>query len=311
MGRTRRGIPVHGWVAVDKPEGITSTAVVARVRRAFGAQKAGHGGTLDPLASGILPVALGEATKTVPYVMDGRKVYRFTVHFGEERSTDDREGEVTATSAYRPSCVELEAALPAFVGTIEQVPPRFSAIRLDGRRAYDLARGGVDVELKARSVRVDSFVLESWDGADSATFRVETGKGVYVRSLARDLARSVGSVGHVSMLRRCQCGPFSESNAISLDKLDELGHSPGPVGFLLSVTTALDDIPVLALTEEEARRLSSGLPVDLLPVLARTGDGPDGIHASASVAYAMQEDRPVAIVRIEDGVIRPVRVMNL
>lgn len=311
MARVRRGVPVHGWVVVDKPEGITSTAVVARVRRAFDAQKAGHGGTLDPLASGILPIALGEATKTVPYVMDGRKIYRFTVCFGEERSTDDREGEVTSVSSRRPSRDELELALSGFVGDIQQIPPRFSAVHVDGRRAYDLAREGCDVDLKARSVRVDSFVLESFDGPDYATFRVVTGKGVYVRSLARDLARAVGCVGHVSMLRRCACGPFSEQNAISLDKLDTLGHSPALLDFLLSVATALDDIPVLALTETEARRLSSGLPVDLSPVLSRSGGSADGIFAAGNAACAMQEDRPVAIVRIEGGDIRPVRVMNL
>lgn len=308
MTRKRRGEAVHGWVAVDKPLGMSSTHVVTLVRRAFNAQKAGHGGTLDPLATGILPVALGEATKTVPYVMDGRKIYRFTVCFGEERSTDDKEGEVTATHPHRPTREELLAAIPQFLGDIQQIPPKYSAVKVDGQRAYDLARDGEEVELKARTILIESFELEEMPDADHAVFRVRTGKGAYVRSLARDLARAVGTVGHVATLRRLACGPFDELSAISLDKLDAVRHSAAPADFLLPVVTALDDIPALALTEGEARRLSNGLPVTYAPVAARLAlsDLADG-----TTVRAMDGERLVAIARLHGPEIRSVRVMNL
>ncbi|WP_019644929.1 tRNA pseudouridine(55) synthase TruB [Novispirillum itersonii] len=308
MTRKRRGEAVHGWVAVDKPLGMSSTHVVTLVRRAFNAQKAGHGGTLDPLATGILPVALGEATKTVPYVMDGRKIYRFTVCFGEERSTDDKEGEVTATHPHRPTREELLKAIPQFLGDIQQIPPKYSAVKVDGQRAYDLARDGEEVELKARTILIESFELEEMPDADHAVFRVRTGKGAYVRSLARDLARAVGTVGHVATLRRLACGPFDELSAISLDKLDAVRHSAAPADFLLPVVTALDDIPALALTEGEARRLSNGLPVIYAPVAARLAlsDLADG-----TTVRAMDGERLVAIARLHGPEIRSVRVMNL
>lgn len=308
MTRKRRGDAVHGWVAVDKPLGMSSTHVVTLVRRALNAQKAGHGGTLDPLATGILPVALGEATKTVPYVMDGRKIYRFTVCFGEERSTDDREGEVTATHSHRPSREEIVAALPQFTGEILQVPPKYSAVKVDGQRAYDLARDGEEVDLKARTILIESFELEDMPDADHAVFRVRTGKGAYVRSLARDLSRAVGTVGHVATLRRLACGPFDELTAISLDKLDAVRHSPAPADFLLPVVTALDDIPALALTEAESRRLSNGLPVAYAPVAARTTTSP---LADGTTVRAMDGERLVAIARIHGTEVRSVRVMNL
>lgn len=308
MTRKRRGEAVHGWVAVDKPLGMSSTHVVTLVRRAFNAQKAGHGGTLDPLATGILPVALGEATKTVPYVMDGRKIYRFTVCFGEERSTDDKEGEVTETHPHRPTREEILAALPQFLGEIQQVPPKYSAVKVDGQRAYDLARDGEDVDLKARTILIESFELEEIPDADHAVFRVRTGKGAYVRSLARDLSRALGTVGHVATLRRLACGPFDEPSAISLDKLDAVRHSAAPAEFLLPVVTALDDIPALALTEAESRRLSNGLTVAYAPVAARLAlsDLADG-----TTVRAMDGERLVAIARLHGPEIRSVRVMNL
>ncbi|OIR09176.1 tRNA pseudouridine synthase B [mine drainage metagenome] len=307
MGRKRTGTPIHGWIAIDKPLGMTSTAVVTRVRRLTGAAKVGHGGTLDPLASGVLPIAMGEATKTVAYVMDGAKTYRWRVTWGEARSSDDAEGEVIATSEVRPSEAAILAALPAFVGEIEQVPPIYSAVKVDGRRAYDLARKDQPVDLKARRVRIDSFQLVEAT-ADWAEFEVRTGKGAYIRSLARDLAQALHTVGYVSRLRRTSCGPFHEGNAISLDKLEEIGHSAASANFVLPVETALDDIPALALTEDEARRLQSGQPLSVSRLAAR--DVLSAISAGQTVR-AMAEGRLVALARIEDGELRPVRVLNL
>jgi len=307
MGRKRSGLPINGWLAIDKPLGMTSTAVVTRVRKITGAAKVGHGGTLDPLATGILPIAMGEGTKTVAYVMDGAKSYRFRVTWGESRSTDDAEGEVTATSDVRPSLEQIAAAIPAFLGEIEQVPPIYSAVKVDGRRAYDLARKDQQVELKARIVRIDRFQLVAHD-ADWAEFEVGTGKGAYIRSLARDLSLALGTVGYVSMLRRTVCGPFHEGNAISLEKLEEFSHSAASANYVLPVETALDDIPALALTEDEARRLQSGQP---LAVSRLAGcDDLSSISAGLTVR-AMADGRLVALVRIEDGEVRPVRVLNL
>ncbi|EKV32103.1 tRNA pseudouridine synthase B [Caenispirillum salinarum AK4] len=308
MGRRKKGQPIDGWLAVDKPVGMTSTAVVATVRRLLDAQKVGHGGTLDPLASGILPIAFGEATKTVSYVMDGRKTYALTVRWGEERSTDDREGEVTDTSDVRPTPEQIEAALPAFVGEIQQVPPRFSAVKVAGRRAYDMARKDEDVELSPRPILIKEFTLLECPDADHAVFRVVSGKGAYMRSLARDLARALGTVGHVAALRRTACGPFNEDGAISLDKLEALGHSAASSDTLLPVSTALDDIPALALTEVEANRLSHGQPIPVLPVVRRSSV--QGVIAGTTVR-AMEGDRLVALARIEGGEVRPVRVINL
>ncbi|WP_142849382.1 tRNA pseudouridine(55) synthase TruB [Telmatospirillum sp. J64-1] len=306
MGRKRKGLPVHGWLAVDKPLGMTSTAVVTCVRRITGAAKVGHGGTLDPLASGILPIALGEATKTVSWVMDGAKTYRCSIRWGEARSTDDKEGEVIETCPHRPSREEILAALPAFLGEIEQVPPAFSAVKVDGRRAYDLARAEQVVELKPRIVRIDRFELLAQPDDDHAEFEVQTGKGAYIRSLARDLAKALGTCGHIAALRRTSCGPFHEANAISLDKLEQLGHSAASC--VLPVETALDDIPALALTEDEARRLHSGQPVPILRLAARSGLP---AIAAGETVRAMAEGKLVALARIEAGNLRPVRVMNL
>jgi tRNA pseudouridine55 synthase len=304
----RRGQKVDGWVIVDKPSGPTSTQVVGKVRRLFDAAKAGHGGTLDPLATGILPIALGEATKTVPYVMDGRKTYRFTVRWGEARDTDDAEGRVTGTTEARPDEAAIRAALPRFVGRISQVPPAFSAIKVQGERAYDLARDGEVVQLAPREIEIDAFRLVALDDADHATFEVESGKGAYMRALARDLALALGTLGHLSALRRLKVGPFAESAAISLDSLVELGNSPAALRHLLPVETALDDIPALALTGDEANRLRSGQAVPLFRKsdLDRLKDLEDG-----DLVLARTAGTAVAIARLEQGMLAPVRVLHL
>ena len=300
MGK-RKGDKVDGWVVLDKPLGLGSTPAVGRVRRLFGAQKAGHGGTLDPLATGVLPIALGEATKTVPFVMDGRKQYRFTLRFGEARSTEDLEGEVTATSDVRPDDAAIRAALPAFVGTIDQRPPAYSALKIDGQRAYDLARAGEAVELAVRQVVIERLELLARPDADHADFVVDCGKGTYIRSLGRDLALALGTVGHLSALRRTAAGPFREAAAISLSKLEALGHSPALLGALAPVATALDDIPALALAEAQADRLRQGQPVLL------TRDAPP----SGTLLRAECGSRLVALVRSDGVSLKPVRVFNL
>jgi tRNA pseudouridine55 synthase len=306
--RKRRGQKVDGWVILDKPAGLTSTGAVAAVRRAFDAAKAGHGGTLDPLATGLLPIALGQATKTVPYVMDGLKTYRFTLSFGQARATDDAEGGVTATSEVRPTDAAIAAALPAFRGVIQQRPPAFSAIKIDGQRAYDLARAGETVELAEREALIERFELIERPDADRAVFEVRSGKGAYMRSLARDLARALGTVGHVAALRRIAVGPFTEAHAISLDSLQGLGHSPAASRHLLPVATALDDIPALAVTDSEASRLRCGQPVG--PIrrqdLERIGQ-----FGTGAIFCARTGGLPVALVRLEAGDLRPVRVLNL
>jgi tRNA pseudouridine55 synthase len=301
MARRRKGEKIDGWVVLDKPVGLGSTPAVSRVRRLFGAQKAGHGGTLDPLASGVLPIALGEATKTVPFVMDGRKEYRFTLRFGEARATEDAEGEVTATSEVRPDDAAIAGALAAFCGEIEQMPPAFSALKVDGRRAYDLARAGETVELKPRKVLIERLEFLGRPDRDHADFLVGCGKGTYIRSLGRDLAIALGTVGHLSMLRRTAAGPFREAAAISLPKLEALGHIPALFGALAPVATALDDIPALAVTEAQADRLRQGQPVLL------TRDAPP----SGALVRAELGDRLVALVRSDGTALQPVRVFNL
>jgi tRNA pseudouridine55 synthase len=301
MSRRKTGDKVDGWVILDKPVGLGSTPAVGRVRRLFGAQKAGHGGTLDPLASGVLPIALGEATKTVPFVMDGRKEYRFTLHFGQARSTEDAEGEVTATSDVRPTDAAIRCALPAFVGEIEQVPPAFSALKVAGKRAYDLARAGELVDLKPRRIVIERLELLGRADTDHADFVVSCGKGTYIRSLGRDLALALGTVGYLSALRRTAVGPFREEAAISLPKLEALGHIPALLGALAPVATALDDIPALALTEAQADRLRQGQPVLL------TRDAPP----SGALLRAETGSRLVALVRSDGTSLKPVRVFNL
>ena len=308
MARRKKGNPVHGWLILDKPSGISSAQAVSAVRRVFAAQKAGHSGTLDPLATGILPIALGEATKTVPYVMDTDKAYDFVIRWGESRTTDDKEGAVLATSDVRPDVADIEAALGAFVGDIQQTPPQYSAIKLAGERAYDIARSGEEVALQPRVVTIHQFDLVEMIDRDHARFHVESGKGAYMRALARDLAIAVGSVGHIADLRRLRVGPFTEDDAISLDSLTALVDNPAAFEHLRPVETALDDIPALALMGPEASTLRNGqgVPVFRAADRSRFGDLREG-----DTVYATEAGVPVAIARIEEGLIRPVRVLNL
>ena len=306
MPRRRRGRPVHGWVILDKPLGMTSTQAVGAVRRIFDAQKAGHGGTLDPLATGLLPIALGEATKTVSYVMDGAKTYRFTVAWGAETETDDAEGNVVELSDNRPSREDIEQILPEFTGEIMQTPPKYSAIKVDGERAYDLAREGEKVELEARAVTIDSLAIAEMTGSDETVFEAECSKGTYVRALARDMGRRLGAFGHVSALRRTRVGPFDEDDMISLDYLKELSHIPAGqdslAEHLCSVETALDDIPALAVSGAEAARLKRGQAVIL-----RGRDAPI-LHGTVLVASG---GNPIALAEVKQGAIHPKRVFNL
>ena len=303
--RKPRGRPLDGWLVVDKPQGLTSTDVVNRVRRWFDAQKAGHGGTLDPLATGLLPVAFGAATKTVLYVMDGTKVYHFTLKLGEARDTDDAEGAVIETSDVRPTDDQLKAALPGFIGDIMQVPPIYSAIKIAGERAYDLARAGNAPVMEARPARVDRFELIARPDADRAIFEVQSGKGVYMRSLARDLARACGTVGHIAALRRLRVGPFHAKDAIPLDRIAVSGDTPPPSpDLLLPVVTALADIPALALTEAEVARLSFGQPVSLVDLMGRV---PSDANPAGGLARAMAGGRLVGLCRFEDGLLKPER----
>ena len=308
MARKRRGQPVHGWVVVDKPAGVTSVQCVSAVRRATNANKAGHGGTLDPLATGVLPVALGEATKTVPYIMDGLKRYRFRVAWGERRDTDDAEGRVVAVSAERPSEAAIRDVLPRFEGEIEQVPPAYSAIKVDGQRAYDLARAEAPPTLAARPVLIERLTLIASPDADHAEFEAVCGKGAYMRALARDLGEALGTLGHIAALRRTAVGPFTEAHAIVLDKVRELGHSAALAEHVLPVDAALADIPALTLTEVEARRLKNGQPVAALPVVRRAAHP---LPSRDGLVCATAAGRPVAVARIAGGELRPLRVLNL
>lgn len=305
--RKPKGRPIDGWLIIDKPTGIGSTDVVNRVKRAYDAQKAGHGGTLDPLATGLLPIALGHATKTVPYVMDGTKVYHFTLRFGEARDSDDADGAVIETSDFRPSDEAIRAALPPFTGDIMQIPPIYSAIKVNGERAYDLARDGQVVQLEARPARVDRFELIARPDADTAIFEVQSGKGVYMRSLARDLARALGTVGHIAALRRLRVGPFHESHAVPLDKIVVTGDTPPPsLDLLLPLTTALADIPALAVSEAEAARLHFGQALSLVEFMGRV---PSDASPDGGMVRAMAGERFVGLCRLEEGMLRAERLM--
>ena len=305
--RKPHGRPLDGWLIVDKPAGLTSTDVVNRVRRWFDAQKAGHGGTLDPLATGVLPIAFGAATKTVPYVMDGTKLYHFTLKFGDERDTDDADGKTIATSDVRPTDEAINAALPAFRGDIMQIPPIYSAIKIAGERAYDMAREGRAPVMEPRPARVDRFDLIERVDADTAIFAVQSGKGVYMRSLARDIARACGTVGHVAALRRLRVGPFTEEGAIPLDKLQRAEDTP-PTSpdFLLEVATALADIPALALTDAEASGLSHGQAISLVQLMGRI---PRTADPEGGLARAMAGGRVLGLCRLEDGWLKPERLL--
>jgi tRNA pseudouridine55 synthase len=296
---------VHGWVVLDKPVGMSSTHAVSVVKRLFQAKRAGHAGTLDPLASGVLPIALGEATKTVPFVMEGRKMYRFTVRWGEERDTDDAEGRVTATSTERPTVEAIGALLPRFVGQIMQVPPRFSAVKINGERAYDLARDGEAVEIAPRPVDIHHLELIDTPDPDHTGLIAECGKGTYVRALARDLGRALGCLGHVAALRRTGVGPFGEEVVLSLERLQRLRAGDiaaveGPA--LLPVEAGLAALPTLQVSSSDAGRLARGQAV-----LLRGRDAPVmGGWVSVSSRGAL-----VALAEVEKGELRPRRIFNL
>jgi tRNA pseudouridine55 synthase len=298
---------VHGWVVLDKPVSITSTHAVSMVKRLFSAKRCGHAGTLDPLASGALPIALGEATKTVPFVMDGRKLYRFTIRWGEERDTDDAEGRVVSTSKERPSPEAVRALLPSYTGLIQQIPPRYSAIKIEGERAYDLARDGEQVELAARPVEIGRLELVNVPDRNHAVLEAECGKGTYVRSLARDLGRALGCFGHVSALRRAAVGPFTQETMISLEQLEALCHRAASgegslADALMPVETALDDIPALAVSRADAARLQRGQAV-----LLRGRDAPN----FRGTVYVTVSGQLLALAELDRGEIVPKRVFNL
>ncbi len=300
MGRRKKGRAISGWLVVDKPAGLTSTTVVNKVRWAFDARKAGHAGTLVPAATGILAVALGEATKTVPYITDALKAYRFTVRFGQATNTDDAEGEVIATSDMRPTDAQILAALPEFVGDIEQVPPQFSAVKIDGQRAYKLARDGEDVEIAARPLYVESLTLSERPDPDHAVLEMVCGKGGYVRSVARDLGQELGCHAHVTVLRRIWSGPFELEDAVSLETVEAEARTPALDARLLPLETGLADLPELRATAEGAARLRNGNPGLVLTSEAEYGDE----------AWASHDGRPVAVGIYRAGELHPTRVFN-
>jgi tRNA pseudouridine55 synthase len=309
MARRRKGDPVSGWINLDKAYDLTSTHAVSRIRRLFNAQKAGHAGTLDPLATGILPIALGEATKTVAFMMDADKAYRFTIAWGRTTATYDREGETVAESDVRPTTAEVEAVLQQFVGEISQVPPAYSAIKVDGERSYDLARAGEAVELAARVVTVHSARVTGAPDPDHVTLEIECGKGTYIRAICRDLAEMLGACGHVSDLRRTRVGPFSDKTAVTLELLEDLGHKARQSEALLPVETALDDIPALAVTDEDAFRLKQGRSIVLVPrqveaVKARLKPGSRTVSAMAGGVV-------IALCEMRAGRLEPSRVFHL
>jgi tRNA pseudouridine55 synthase len=291
--------PLNGWLVLDKPEGPSSAQLVARVRRLSGVKRIGHGGTLDPLASGVLPLALGEATKTAGYALGGDKKYRFTIRFGEARDSDDRSGRLVGVSAARPSEAAIRALLPAFEGIILQTPPVFSAIKVQGRRAYSLARADRAPELAPRPVHIAALRMTRLLTEDEAEFELACGKGTYVRAIARDFSVQLGTLGHVGSLRRLAAGCFTEAQAISLDMVESLVHSAALADRVLPVESVLDDIPAMILTADEAKRLRQG------QAIPRDGEQKEG------TVRALESSRLVAIARLQGGWLRPVRVFNL
>lgn len=303
--RKPKGRPISGWLILDKPVDFGSTEAVGKIKWLFNAQKAGHAGTLDPLASGMLPIALGDATKTVPYVMDGRKIYEFTVTWGEERSTDDLEGEVTKSSDQRPSEEAIRALLPAYTGVINQIPPQFSAIKIAGERAYDLARDGETVEIPSREVEVHRLTLLNCEG-DKAHFEVECGKGTYVRSLARDFGRDLGCFGHISSLRRTFVAPFAEdmmvplAELVALEAIEDRDERLAALdAFLGDTAEALSALPQLRITDDQAHRLRMGNPI-----IVRGRDAP----VAEPEAVALAGGKLIAIGEIAGGEFHPRRV---
>ena len=303
MGRRKKGRAIHGWLVLDKPFGMTSTQAVGAVRRLFDARKAGHAGTLDPLATGVLPIALGEATKTVPYAVDGTKHYRFTVRWGAGTDTDDAEGRITATSELRPPREAVEALLPRFTGSILQTPPAFSAIKVDGNRAYDLARAGEVVELEARLVQIDSLDLRDMPDADTAIFEARCGKGTYVRALARDMGSELECLGHLIALRRTRVAPFEEAQAVRLSDLEAAAEEGEDAlhALLLPIEAALQDLAAISVGQNDAARLLRGQAV-----LIRGRDAP----TTTGPTYATCKGQLIAVGQIEKGELRPVRVFN-
>jgi tRNA pseudouridine55 synthase len=313
MGRKRKGALIHGWVVVDKPIGVTSTETVAVVKRVFDAQKAGHAGTLDPLASGVLAVALGEATKTVSFAMDAEKIYRFVARWGEARDSDDAEGRVEGTSEVRPTAAEIEQLLPRFIGDISQVPPRFSAVKVSGERAYDIARDGEVPQLEPRIVSIHDVRLLGQPDSNHAEFEMRCGKGAYVRAWVRDFAVALGTLGYVSELRRFAVGGFTLADAIPLEKLKSFVHSPAAFEHLKPISTALDGIPALAVTGADAVRLRCGNSILMRAGLfarikekAETDDDLQGLTVYLSSAAG----EPVALAELSGGELRPFRVFN-
>lgn len=301
MARVKKGRPVSGWLVVDKPAGVTSTAVVNKVKWALSAQKAGHAGTLDPAATGVLAVALGEATKTVPYITDALKCYRFVVTFGAATTTDDAEGAVVETSALRPTDEEIAAALPAFRGDILQVPPQYSAVKVEGERAYDLAREGVEMDLVARPLRVERLEVLARPDADHVELEMVCGKGGYVRSIARDLGRALGCLGHVQWLRREWSGPFQARDGLSMDEIEQMAKSEALDAYLKPLELGLAGLPELPATPEGAVRLRNGNPGMVMTSTAQYGDE----------AWASYQGKPVAVGIYKAGELHPSRVFNL
>lgn len=301
MARRKKGRDISGWLVIDKPAGLTSTAVVNKVRWALDAKKAGHAGTLDPDATGILAVALGEATKTVPYVTDALKAYTFTVRLGTATKTDDAEGDVIATSDQRPTDEEVLAALPGFEGDIMQVPPAFSAVKIDGERAYAKARAGEDVEIAARPLHVESLKMTGRPDADHVDLEMVCGKGGYVRSIARDLGEILGCFGHVESLRRIWAGPFELEDAVSLDTVERLARTPDLDELLLPLDAGLSDLPELPATAEGAARMRNGNPGMVIAADAEYGD----------LAWASHAGQPVAVGIYKAGELHPSRVFRL
>lgn len=300
MARRKKGRAIDGWLVVDKPAGVTSTTVVNKVRWALDAKKAGHAGTLDPTATGVLAIALGEATKTVPYITDALKAYRFTMRLGTATNTDDTEGEVIATSETRPTDAEIVAALPTFTGDIEQVPPQFSAVKVDGERAYARAREGEEMELKARPLYVESLEMVSRDG-DLLVLEMVCGKGGYVRSIARDLGAMLGCLGHVDHLRRIWSGPFEPSDGIDWETLEKLARDPELDQHIHPLSIGLQDLVELPATPEGAVRLRNGNPGMVLASGVEYGDE----------CWASYEGKPLAVGIYKAGELHPTRVFNL
>ena len=308
MARKRKGDLVHGWLVIDKPLNMSSAKAVYYAKNYLNAAKVGHGGTLDPMASGVLPLAFGEATKTLSYAVNKTKKYKFTIRWGEARDTDDLEGNIIGTSDKRPGVSAIQNILKRFIGEVNQVPPAYSAVKISGQRAYKLARAGNDVILKPRPVFIEDLTLMNILSTEEACFQLCCGKGVYVRSLARDLARALGTVGCVSNLRRTQVGNFLEKDAISLDQLKILGHKEAAASKLLPVETVLDDIPALVLTEEEAKIVKNGIAIPLIQLAKSKQALKIGV---ATPFYTICQGKIISLAKIESGRVTPYRVLNL